>query len=445
MEPDKRLKDNSNESVEPSPENEVNKKECQDSAKSITVSQISSPYLRRRERMSSSSDHLTGEVVSDDVIAEARHTQSPGVENLEEWLSGNIAEFINFIHTYSTSGDREKRWAIIRYIQRQTSIFLSQSSTLHPSQVAIPFGSFTYGMYLPWASDLDMVIADTSFLEDPEMMMKRLAGHFAKQKNQCVQAPPVVVSKTRVPFIQLLLAPPPHARGLIEESNCGLCRMGYSNLCPSHSPVSVQLSLSVKEHAGLISTASVNYLVAHFPVIRGLVLVLKHILVSENLNSPFEGGLSSHSLIILVTAFVRHFHPHDHNIALPGQILLQLLCWYAGIEDGHHKVFADFEGSMRSFFDPSVMTVDIKGDSDCFRAKTAKEQPSMLYVVDPLDATHNAARSMWRWTDLKKTLSNAYWHVYSGKWWTAMGAGHSSTPTGAPKVVLTDTPSSSSN
>jgi hypothetical protein len=370
------------------------------------------------------------QVCADDLITDAGTASdgngqgSPpvGVEKLEEWLSNNIAEFINFIHTYSTSGDREKRWAIIRYIQRQTSIFLGQQSSLHPSQVAVPFGSFTYGMYLPWASDLDIVLTGQAFLDNPEVMLKRLANHFSKQRNHCIQAPPVVVSKTRVPFVQLLLAPPHHARGLIDQSACGLCRMGYSNLCPSHSPVSVQISLAVKDHAGLVSTASVNYLVAHYPVIRGLVLVLKHILVSENLNSPFEGGLSSHSLIILVTAFVRHFHPHDHNIALPGTLLLQMLCWYAGIETGCHKVYAHINDKMCSSFDPAVMTVDVKSDSDCYRKKEPTEQTELLYVVDPLDITHNAARSMWRWTDLKNTLTSAYWHVYSGKWWTAMGA-----------------------
>jgi hypothetical protein len=369
-------------------------------------------------------------VSPDDVLTEAgtvsdgsnQVTPPAGVDNLEAWLSNNIEEFINFIHTYSTSGDREKRWAIIRYIQRQTSIFLGQSSSLHPSQVAVPFGSFTYGMYLPWASDLDIVLTDQAFFDNPEAMMKRLANHFSNQKNHCIQAPPVVVSKTRVPFIQLLLAPPHHARGLIDQSACGLCRMGYSNLCPSHSPVSVQISLAVKDHAGLVSTASVNYLVAHYPVIRGLLVVLKHILVSENLNSPFEGGLSSHSLIILVTAFVRHFHPHDHNIALPGTLLLQLLCWYAGIENGVHKVYAHMNGKMVSAFDPSVMTVDVKADAQCYRNREAGEQTELLYVVDPLDVSHNAARSMWRWLDLKNTLTNAYWHVYSGKWWTAMGA-----------------------
>lgn len=351
-----------------------------------------------------------------------------GVDNLEDWLSSNIIEFMKFIQTYSTSGDREKRWAIIRYVQRQTSIFLGQSSTQHPSQVAVPFGSFTYGMYLPWASDLDIVLTEPSMLENPEVQMKRLADHFSRQKNHCIQAPPVVVSRTRVPFIQLLLAPPHHARGLIDQSACGLCRMGYVNLCPSHSPVSVQLSLNVPEHAGLISTVSVNHLVAHYPVVRGLVLVLKHILVSENLNSPFEGGLSSHSLIILVSAFLRHFHPHDHSLSPPGLLFLQLLCWYGGIEDGHHRIFTCIEdnGTMHSAFDPSIMTVDVRADSDCYRPKSTSEATQLLYVVDPLDQTHNAARSMWRWPDLKRTLTGAYWHVYSGKWWTAMGASGSS-------------------
>ncbi len=362
-------------------------------------------------------------------VGDSRNSGAGTVDDLEGWLSSNIMEFVNFIHTYSTSGDREKRWAIIRYVQRQTSIFLGQSSKLHPSQVAVPFGSFTYGMYLPWASDLDMVLTDESLLENPEAKLRQLANHFSKQKNHCVQAPPVVVSRTRVPFIQLLLAPPHHARGLIDQASCGLCRMGYVHLCPSHSPVPVQLSLAVNDHAGLISTASVNFLVAHYPVIRGIVLVLKHILVSDNLNSPFEGGLSSHSLIILVTAFVRHVHPHDHNVALPGTIFLQLLCWYGGITDGHHRVFTRVEGEdeMVSCFDPATMTVDIQNDSDCYRKKAQSEATEMLFVVDPLDKTHNAARSMWRWADLKNTLTNAYWHVYSGKWWTAMGAHSSAT------------------
>ena len=116
MESDKVDSSDRTELEDSSPRKDTKGKDKSDESGSgkMMISQMSSPYLHRRKVD-------VGDVESsDDVLTEAGHKR---VDKLEEWLSGNIAEFINFIQTYSTSGDREKRWAIIRYIQRQTSIF----------------------------------------------------------------------------------------------------------------------------------------------------------------------------------------------------------------------------------------------------------------------------------------------------------------------------------
>lgn len=46
---------------------------------------------------------------------------------------------------------------------------------------------------------------------------------------------------------------------------------------------------------------------AYYPILEPLVLVLKQFLVQRDLNQPFNGGLSSYALIVMVVAFLKVF------------------------------------------------------------------------------------------------------------------------------------------
>jgi DNA polymerase sigma len=45
----------------------------------------------------------------------------------------------------------------------------------------------------------------------------------------------------------------------------------------------------------------------HQPTLKPIVLVLKKLLLAQNLNQPYLGGLNSYSLVIMTYAFLQMF------------------------------------------------------------------------------------------------------------------------------------------
>ena len=302
-------------------------------------------------------------------------------ESIELRVTQELHAFIQLVTFYQLSGDREKRLAICRFIQREICACVGIKRS---RPVAVAYGSFKYGTYLPWAGDLDLVITDKALLQLPSVL-ESLAEHF----RDCLAAPPIVVPRARVPFLQLWVLPAAVSDSqLPSPAKCAVCvATGCVAQCPAHSPLLVQVSLSYA-----------TTMIKSFPALRPLTMLLKHTLTCAGLNSSFNGGMSSHTTLLLVVAYLRHQYQAGAKDVPLGRLALGLLEWYA-----------------REF--DAASTAVTPGEVRVFRSRLPEEATELLIVVDPMDAGQNAARSLWRWNEVRAAFEAALEQLVSGRWW----------------------------
>ena len=376
---------------------------------------------------------------------------------LEQRVSTDISAFMTTVAQFQASGDREKRLAVCRWLQREVA------SLLGPKPAAVPYGSFKYGLYLPWASDLDVVLTEktsgqgiglthaalaaaVAVIERPPIvrtaeenatvLLEKIASHL--ESRNCLAASPVVVPRARVPFLQIWVVPGRFGSEITQPSDCPVClRMGNISRCPAHAPILVQLSLGVKSHVGLSTSNYVFSLVKALPALKPLTLVMKHVLVAAGLSNAYRGGLSSHSALLLVVAFLRHFHAKDHQKIPVGRLLLELLQWYGN--DFAAESLVVTPGDLKSFLrrsDKFISTVDENKFPDKLVQKpflhaayyasvgaayssavTTSSLTDMLVICDPMDSASNVSRSCWRWLEVRAEFEKCLKDVVAGKWW----------------------------
>lgn len=70
-------------------------------------------------------------------------------------------------------------------------------------------------------------------------------------------------------------------------------------------PDRMLIDVTLKTHMGVETVSFVRSLVAYFPELRPLVLVIKQLLRTIRLNDPYTGGLSSYALVIMTAALLQ--------------------------------------------------------------------------------------------------------------------------------------------
>jgi DNA polymerase sigma len=66
-------------------------------------------------------------------------------------------------------------------------------------------------------------------------------------------------------------------------------------------------SIQTKTHLGLASCRLVQSYIANYRHLKPVAILLKRFLSIHNFNSPYYGGLSSYSTVILIVAFMNYF------------------------------------------------------------------------------------------------------------------------------------------
>ena len=293
-------------------------------------------------------------------------------------LSQEIAAFSHMIAFFQQTGDREKRLWAIKTVSRLVKV--------------APFGSFKYGIYLPWHADLDMVVSEREFLEDPGRALSDLAARLPG----VLDVHPKVVAKGRVPFLAVWMM-------RRQDDKCAVCAREESmRRCPAHSPLLVQISVKTEAHRGLVTSNYVMNLMRSMPIIRPLVQLLKHFLVKAGLNESFNGGLSSYSVILLVVAYLRS--PQFRHTPDLGSSALNLFRFYSDI------------------FDPELSALT-PGEVVSYRPRKESEKGELLVVLDPIEEhASNAARSFWRYSEFKTCLIGAQESLICGTWFKELPA-----------------------
>ncbi|KAF4663217.1 hypothetical protein FOL46_004871, partial [Perkinsus olseni] len=480
----------------------------------------------------------------------------PTLPSVTDRVTIDMALFMHLVDTYSTSGDNLKRMRSCSLMQFMIEEFVPPLSTSHENRgdegedesggvrrrplKCLPFGSFTYNLHLPWASDLDFVLLPASRRYERLLAPAVLAaGHHhhhhppqhqsdasanpyqiessgmsgrddtgdtpnedpdddpVKSAAECVKllelvsdyltqrlppgtitTAPVVITSSRIPLITVGCREPTYDE--FERQWCGTCGMGLESQCSLHAPVQVQISLSGPLHTGLETSAYIAMMNQHFDCLRPLVLFVKHVLLCEDLISPYNGGISSYTLVLMVVSFLNQFYSADSWTEVPlGQLLLGFLLWYGGGGDEHDcdvHANGDVErcdtlvkeqvtlvlpdGSILTSFDASRLIIRPLSSSDDefnFTLRLADEElmetfkMDMLVILDPLSPhgeNVNLGKSAWRWPSVTAALRSAKNSLVNGNWWgqkygisvptvwiAAKRAGHSDLSNGGPNTV----------
>ena len=151
----------------------------------------------------------------------------------------------------------------------------------------------------------------------------------------------------------------------------------------------VQISTMSPDRYDTIFTAA--YL-AEFPTLRPLFILLRHALEMRNLNTPFEGGLGSYSLLMMIVAALKQVSGQYARTDLANH-LLHVLDFYASAD---LYLFGFCVDPPRTFK---------KAGSGLFPMNHRK--PYMLCLQDPADATNDLGRNAYAIKHVQRLFGQA--------------------------------------
>lgn len=114
------------------------------------------------------------------------------------------------------------------------------------------------------------------------------------------------------------------------------------------------------------------------------------------MNDPYQGGLTSYALVLMIVAFLQMKLMNKFQIGVQspnlGILFIQFLSWYSNLDYINTEIRPQ-PPSMEVFQTPFIQ---LQSDAT----------PSGILVVDPLNANNNVARSTYKFHFLKVALSN---------------------------------------
>jgi hypothetical protein len=166
---------------------------------------------------------------------------------------------------------------------------------LWPSCRVESFGSFATHLDLP-GSDVDCVVCGVrehhaSILESqPSLPLTRLQ-EVLSSLSWVVSA--YCVPQAAMPVIKVL-AQSEHANS---------------------ASIRIDITFDAPNHRGLPTAAFICHAARQYPALTPLSLIFKHLLVTQNLNEPYLGGLCSYGVVLLVMAVLQRY-PNSPHLAV---------------------------------------------------------------------------------------------------------------------------------
>lgn len=116
-------------------------------------------------------------------------------------------------------------------------------------------------------------------------------------------------------------------------------------------------SFEQNTHKGLASCRLIKNYVEHYKCLKEVSIILKCFLVKMDLNSPYHGGLSSYSTVLLLVAYMNKWNLKMSATLTPARLLMGFLDYYSyyfnvslfGIDVSHNGSFFEL-GSPESNF-----------------------------------------------------------------------------------------------
>ncbi|KAL6301856.1 hypothetical protein BKA93DRAFT_796171 [Sparassis latifolia] len=235
-----------------------------------------------------------------------------------------------------------------------------------PDAQVLPFGSYETKLYLP-LGDIDLVVHSQSMAySDKETVLWALAN---TMKHAGITDRVKIIARAKVPIVKFVT---------------------------THGHFSVDIS--VNQINGVAAGHMIKLFLAEFPALRSLVLVVKSFLSQRSMNEVFTGGLGSYSIVCLVISFLQ-MHPKIRRGEIDpsknlGVLVMEFFELY-GCYFNYHEVGISLRDG-GTYFN--------KED----RGWLNYNEPRLLSIEDPGDATNDISRGSYGIARVRTTLSGAH-------------------------------------
>lgn len=143
---------------------------------------------------------------------------------------------------------------------------------------------------------------------------------------------------------------------------------------------------SPKLHLGMKSVHLVKSYIKEYVHLKELTLCIKKLLSCKGLNSPYQGGLSSYAVVIMIVAYMNFFSIQNAWVNI-SQLLMH---------------FFDFYGNK---FDENKVGILVSRGGWFYPFNSLSDWP--IVIKDPLNIENNIGKNTYRITDIKLEFSKA--------------------------------------
>ena len=139
----------------------------------------------------------------------------------------------------------------------------------------------------------------------------------------------------------------------------------------------IDITLQTKEHFGLKCVNLVNKYLKEYESLEPLLFTLKTILKISELNDPYNGGLSSYALVLMLAYFFEHQKKLKKTINKDklGHLFYDFLFFYGGRKDSNY--------------------IDLNNNI------MINKDYNYAYIADPLNKNNNVAKSSYKFIEVK--------------------------------------------
>lgn len=141
-----------------------------------------------------------------------------------------------------------------------------------------------------------------------------------------------------------------------------------------------------KLHLGMKSIHLVKSYIKEYVHLKELTLCIKKLLSAKGLNSPYQGGLSSYGVVIMIVAYMNFFSLQNAWLNI-SQLLIH---------------FFDFYGSK---FDENKVGILVNRGGCYYPFNSMSDCP--IVIKDPLNIENNIGKNTYRITDIKTQFIKA--------------------------------------
>jgi len=315
--------------------------------------------------------------MEDIIFNEKSYRPFPKPENVTKQLDQEIRDFEKAVDRYV-----ESKQQIYDRLQELITVTLADEM---PEAECTIYGSFATGLWLPW-SDIDIVIK----IPQIENALNVLLILEARFKEEGWVSETKAIKNTTVPLLKVVC---------------------------SEEFMKQKLDITIKDfrHNELSCVNMIKEYIALYPPLRPVVLIVKDILNSINLNNTYLGGLSSYGILLMAVYLLqtkemeRSKNPKEEQNL--GEMLLSFLHCFGLEYDYYTNYIVNPQKILTNGETHNEMMNEMKLRNMISQAQPSVQQPRII-IQDPISIQNNVGKSTFRIIEIKNALIASYFEAF---------------------------------